>query len=86
MLTIFDELQWLDIVEDIAHQQVLLADKIGGKYKIMTMLLKQDWKLVGMIRETISNLISRLQPFVTAVNKSPKNYNWENMLSAISGY
>ena len=32
----------LEVAEDIIHQQVLLATKIGFKYKTMIELLKKD--------------------------------------------
>ena len=60
MLIIPDELQWLEIAEDIAYQQALLAEKIGDKLEIMTMLVKQDWKLVNMAKKTMTNFISQL--------------------------
>ena len=59
---------------------------IGGRYKHKTMLLKQNWKLVGMEKETMTNLISRLQLFVTAMHGSSNNWIWESILLAINRY
>ena len=42
ILTIPNELQRLEVAKNVAYQQVLLAEKIGGKHENMTMLLKQD--------------------------------------------
>ncbi len=42
MLRISDNKQWLEIAENITHQQVLSAEKIGYKYKDIARLLKQD--------------------------------------------
>ena len=62
MLTIPNKLQSLEVAEDVAHQQVLLAKKIRSKHKNITMLLKQNWKSVGIAKENITNLIRQLQP------------------------
>lgn len=70
MLGISDQSQRLKVAEDVAHQQVLLAEKMGCKYQKMARLLRRDWKSVGMAKETMTDLIGRLQPFVTALNKT----------------
>lgn len=84
MLGIFDQSQRLEVAEDVAHQQVLLAEKIGCKHENMARLLKRDWKSVGMAKQTMTDLIGRLQPFVTALNKPPGNRS--STLSAINKY
>lgn len=86
MLITSNNSQQLEVAEDVAYQQDLLAEKIGSKYEIMTIILKQDWKLVGMTRKTMTNLIRQLQPFMMAINRSFNNNNWESMLLAINKY
>ncbi len=60
MLNIPNRLQRLEIAKEIAHQQVLAAEKMGCKYKNMARLLKRDWKSVEMAKGTITDLVSRL--------------------------
>ncbi len=43
MLGILDDDQQCKIVEDIAHQQVLSAEKMGYKHKDMAKLWHRDW-------------------------------------------
>lgn len=70
MLGISDHSQRLKVAEGVVHQQVLLAEKMGCKHQNMAWLLRRDWKPVGMAKETMNDLIGRLQPFVTALNKT----------------
>ena len=60
MLGIPDLAYQLEIVKDVAHQQMLLVEIIGFKYKAMARLLKRDWKAVGMAKETMTDLIGRI--------------------------
>lgn len=71
MLSVPDQSQRLEVAEDVAHQHVLLAEKMGYENQNMTRLSKRDWKSVGMAKETMTDLIVRLQPYVTALNKAP---------------
>lgn len=50
----------------------------------MVRLLKCDWKLVGMTKDIITNLVHHLQPVVMALKKIPNN--WANTFLAISQY
>lgn len=50
----------LKVSKDIAHQQVLLAEIITFKYKIMTRLLKRDWNVVGMSKKIMMYLIEHI--------------------------
>lgn len=43
---------------------------IGSKPKIITRLLKGDWKTIGMAKKMITDLIGRIQPIVTALKKN----------------
>ncbi len=60
MLEIPDDDQRREIVKDIAHQQVLSAEKIGYKHKDIARLLQWDWQSVGMVKETMTDLVRRL--------------------------
>lgn len=60
MLGIPDQSQRLEIAKDVAHQQVLLGEKVGCEHENMARLLKRDWKSVGMARQTMTDLIGRL--------------------------
>ena len=62
MLRIPDDAQRLEVAEDVAHQHVLLAEKMGYEHLNMTALLKRDWQSVGMAKETMTDLLARLQP------------------------
>ncbi len=84
MLGIPDDDQQREIVKDIAHQQVLSAEKMDYEHKDMARLMQQDWQLVGMVKETMTNLVRRLQPVVTALKKYPGNRS--NTLTAIKQY
>ncbi len=57
MLGILDHNYQLKVAEDIMHQQVLSAKKVGSKYKTMTRLLKRDWKEVKIAKEMMNKLI-----------------------------
>ena len=84
MLDILDPAHQLEVAEDVAHQQVLSAEIIGSKYKIMGRLLKRDWKAVVMAKETMTDQIVRIQPVVTALKKN--SGNWSKTLSDIRKY
>ncbi len=43
MLGIPDDNQGCEIAEDIAHQQVLSAERMGYEHKDMARLLQRDW-------------------------------------------
>ena len=45
------------VTEDVAHQQLLAAEKLGAKYETIIRFLKRDWKTVGMDKETIMDLV-----------------------------
>lgn len=60
MLEILYNLQQLKIAKEILYQQVLLAEKMGYKYKDMAKLFKQDKKLVDISKQTMTNLVDRL--------------------------
>lgn len=61
-----------------------MAEKFSSKYNTMARLLKKDWKGVGMAKETMNNLIRRIQPLVTALKKNPSN--WAKTLLDIEKY
>ncbi len=73
MLGIPDNDQRREIAEYIAYQQVLSAERMGYKHKDMARLLQRDWQLVSMAKETMTNLVRRLQSIVTALKKNPGN-------------
>ena len=52
---------------------MLLAEIIGFEHKTMGKLLKRDWKAVGMAKETMTDLIGRIQPVVTTLKKNSGN-------------
>ncbi len=84
MLRIPNDDQRREIAKDIAHQQVLSAERMGYKQKDMARLLQWDWQSVGMAKETMTDLVCRLQPVVTALKK---NYgNRSSTLAAIKHY
>ncbi len=84
MLGIPNDDQRREIAKDIAHQQVLSAERMGYKHKDMARLLQRDWQSVGMAKETMTDLIRRLQPVVTALKKNPGNRL--SMLTVIKQY
>lgn len=55
------------------HQQVLSAEKIGSEHETIARLLKRDWKVVEMAKQTMTDLIRRIQPVVTVLKKQPGN-------------
>lgn len=82
MLGIPNDEQQLKIAKHIAHQQVLSTERMGCKYKDMAKMMKQDWKSVGMAKETITDQVYNLQPVVTALKKN--HGNQLSMLAAIN--
>ncbi len=84
MLGILNDNERRKIAEDIAYQQVLLAERMGYKHKDIARLLQQDWQLVGMAKETMTDLVHRLQSVVMALKKNPGN--WSSTLVAIKQY
>ena len=52
---------------------MLSAEIIGSEHETMARLLKRDWKAVGMAKETMTDLIGRIQPVVTALKKNSGN-------------
>ena len=46
---------------------------MGYKHKNMTRLLKQEWKLVGMAKETMTDLVHHLQLVITEEKKNHSN-------------
>ncbi len=60
MLGIPDDDQRRKIAEDIAYQQVLSAERMGYKHKDMARLLQREWQLVGIAKETMTDLVRRL--------------------------
>lgn len=71
MMSILDQTQRIEVAEDVAHLHVLWAEKMGYEHQNMTVVLKRDWKSVGMTKKTMTALVSRLQPYVTASKKTP---------------
>ncbi len=57
---------------------------MGYKYKDMARLLQRDWQSVGMAKETMTDLVCRLQPVVTALKKNLGNQS--STLAAIKQY
>ncbi len=57
---------------------------MGYKHKDMARLLQRDWQSVDMTKETMTDLVCRLQPVVTALKKNPRN--WSSTLAAIKQY
>ena len=49
------------------------AENLGTEHEIMTELLKSNWKTVEMAKETMTDLVARIQPVVSALRKSPGN-------------
>ncbi len=62
MLGIPDDDQRREIAEDIAHQQVLSAERMSYKHKDMARLLQRDWQSVGMAKETMTNQSYKIWP------------------------
>lgn len=50
----------------------------------MARLLKRDYKSVGIVKNTMTDLVGRLQPVVTILKKSTGN--WPNTLLVIKQY
>lgn len=73
MLGIPDPTHQLKVADDIVYQQVLLAENINFKYKTIARLLKRDWKVVEMAKQTITDLIGRIQLIVTTLKKNLGN-------------
>ncbi len=73
MLEIPDDDQQHEIAKDIAHQQVLWTKKMGYKHKDMARLLQRDWQSVGMAKETMTDLVFRLQQVVMTLKKNYGN-------------
>ena len=73
MLGISNPAHQLEVVKDIAHQQVLLAEIIGSEHETMTKFQKKDWKAVGIAKETMTDLIGYIQLVVTALKKNSGN-------------
>ena len=84
MLGISDPTHRLEVAENIAHKQMLLAEIIGSKLETMGRLLKKDWKAVRMAKKTMTDLIWRIQSVVTALKKNSGNRS--RMLSNIEKY
>ncbi len=79
-----DDDQLREIAKNIAHQQVLSAERMGYEHKDMARLLQRDWQSVGMAKKTMTDLIRRLQPVVTTLKKNPGNRS--STLTAIKQY
>lgn len=57
ILDILDPAYQFKVMEDIVNKQVLLTEIIGFKHETMARLLKRNWKAVGIVKETMTNLI-----------------------------
>ena len=73
MLGIPDLAHRLEVAEDVTHQQVLLAEIIGSKYKTIVRLLNKDWKAIEITKERITDLIGHIQPVMTVLKKNSGN-------------
>lgn len=60
----------ISIPKYVAHQYVLLGKKIGQKLQNMSALIKKDLKIVRIIKETLTILVIRLQPYMTTLKKN----------------
>ncbi len=60
MLGIPDNKHRAEVAEDLGHQFVLLAEKMGDSYQTLSNLVKTTWKSTGMARDTMSDLLARL--------------------------
>lgn len=66
MLGIPDETRRAEVAEDLGHQFILLAKKMGDGYHKFSDLVKRTWKDTGMAKNTMTGIITRLRPHVNA--------------------
>lgn len=69
MPSIPEEYKRAELATDIAHQHVLMSQKLGHTAQNMAALLWSNWKLAGIDKNTRNGLFNQLQPFVTASKK-----------------
>ena len=84
MLGILDDTQKAEVAKDFGHQFILLAEKMGDGYQQFSDLVKRTWKETGMAKDTMTGIITRLRPHITA-NKE-KGVFRSKTLAAIDKY
>lgn len=57
------------MAENLGHKFVHLAGKIEDGYQIFSDLVKRKLKKIGMIRNTMSDLLFMLYPYINANQK-----------------
>ena len=61
-----------------------MAENLGAKYKTIARLLKRNWKIVGMAKETITDLVACIPPVFSLLRKNPGN--WSKTFGNIEKY
>ena len=84
MLGIPDNTRRAEVAEDLGHQFIFLAEKMGDGYQQFSDLVKRTWKETGMAKNTMTGIITRLRPHITA-NKE-KGVFRSKTLAAIDKY
>ena len=84
MLGISDDTRKAKVTEDLGHQFIFLAEKMGDGYQQFSNLITRTWKKTGMAKDTMTSIITRLCPHITA-NKE-KGVFCNKTLAAIDKY
>lgn len=81
MLEISDNKRQAKVAKDLAHQFVLLTEKMGDGYQIFANWVKSIWKSTNMARNIIVGIIASFWPYIIANKKVSKNH--ANILKAL---
>ena len=79
-----DDTQRAKVAENLGYQFILLAEKMGDGYQQFSDLVKRTGKETGIAKDTMTGIITRLRPHITA-NKE-KNVFRNKTLAAIDKY
>ena len=69
MLGIPDNTQKAEVAKNLGHQFIFLAEKMEDGYQQFSDLIKRTWKETGMTKDTITGIITKLCPHITANKK-----------------
>lgn len=84
MLGISDETQKAEMTRNFGQQFIFLVKKIGDEYQQFSDLVKYTWKETSIAKDTMTNIIMRLRPYITASKKNGVFYS--KILVAIDKY
>lgn len=73
MLGISDNKREAEVAEDLGHQFVFLAKKMGDGYQTFANLVKSTWKSTSIARDTMAGIVASLRPHIIANKRKSEN-------------